>query len=72
MRTVPRGRRQRATWILRHAGDLDEQWRPEIVDTTLAGLVNDKAVCRGLAALVGAAWLNGHDIRRQQEAPLQM
>ena len=53
MRTVPRGRRQRRTWVL-HFADLEDEWIPEIADTTLTALVRDRDVCRGLAALVGA------------------
>jgi hypothetical protein len=64
-RTVPRGRRQRLTWVL-HFADLDDQWIPDVARDTLAVLVRDKDVCRGLAALVGAAWTHAHYVRDQQ------
>jgi hypothetical protein len=66
-RTPPRGRRQRVTWVLHH-GDLDDQWIPDIAYDTLAALVRDKETCRGLAALVGAAWTWAHAVRDQQVA----
>jgi hypothetical protein len=65
MRTVPRRRRQRVTWVLHHA-DLDGQWIPDIARDTLAALVRDQETCRGLAALVGAAWTHAHYVRDQQ------
>jgi hypothetical protein len=53
------------TWVLHHA-DLDDQWIPDIAHDTLAALVIDKEVCRGIATLVGVAWTHAHYVRDRQ------